>query len=263
MAPFCNDQAIILTISKTQPVHSNSKWPPFFQHNGRPFKIRMHLTIQNTGTVHRGSALSTVFEACIVIFLLIVLVFRCHLKSSVLVRYLIEVKLKQCPKSSIVLLSTLVRHAMVFISIRISTSKLHILTLSSQHRNKHHSEPSLCLCLFTGITRLQFIRPTEREPSIHVKDFHMKAKIDLNGLTNILIWSWTLILFLLPWKGGNWIKTKSYKKQPRWVKKMFLLSVQVQPGPSRQLRRLPRSRHSHGHHAQRCRCHGRCPSSNR
>ena len=167
MVSFRNDQAIILTISKTQPVHSNSKWPPFFQQNGRRFKIRMHLTIQNTGTVHRGSALSTVFEACIVIFLLIVLVFRCHLKSGILVRYLI-VKLKQCPKSSIVLLSTLVRHAMAFISIRISTSKLHILTLSSQHRNKHHSEPSLCLCLFTGITRLQFIRSTEQEPTINV-----------------------------------------------------------------------------------------------
>ena len=28
--------------------------------------------------------------------------------------------------------------------------------------------PSLCVCLLTGVTRLQFIRSTEREPSIHI-----------------------------------------------------------------------------------------------
>ena len=42
-----------------------------------------------------------------------------------------------------------------------------ILTIPPQHQ--HHLQPSLCLCLFTGITRLHFIGSTEQEPSIYLK----------------------------------------------------------------------------------------------
>ena len=46
--------------------------------------------------------------------------------------------------------------------------------LSFDHRNieiNNTDKPSLCTCLFIGITRLSFIRLTELEPSIYLKTF--------------------------------------------------------------------------------------------
>ena len=42
-----------------------------------------------------------------------------------------------------------------------------------QQRNK----PSLCICLLTGVTRLQFILSTAQEPSIHVLHTHCRQKL--------------------------------------------------------------------------------------